>query len=52
MLNHDPARAAVGRTHADGTVRLACEILYGSPAWKKRYHRRNSSETCRFSLLP
>ena len=35
----------VGRTHADGTVRLAREIPYGSPAWKKRYHRRNSSES-------
>jgi hypothetical protein len=27
----------VGRTHADGTVRLAREIPYGSPAWKQRY---------------
>ena len=35
----------VGRTHADGTVRLAREIPYGSPAWKKRYNRRNSSES-------
>lgn len=35
----------IGRTHADGTVRLAREIPYGSPAWKKRYHRRNSAES-------
>jgi hypothetical protein len=35
----------VGRTHADGTVRLAREIPYGSPAWEKRYNRRNSSES-------
>jgi hypothetical protein len=36
---------AVGRTHADGTVRLAREIPYDSPAWKARYHRRNSAES-------
>jgi hypothetical protein len=35
----------VGRTHADGTVRLAREIPYGSAAWKERYHQRNSSES-------
>ena len=35
----------VGRTHADNTVRLAREIPYGSPAWKKRYNRRNSAES-------
>jgi len=35
----------VGRTHADGTVRLAREIPYGSPAWKKLYHRRNCAES-------
>lgn len=35
----------VGRTQADGSVRLAREIPYGSPAWKKRYHRRNSAES-------
>ena len=35
----------VGRTHADGSVRLAREIPYGSPAWKERYHRRNSAES-------
>jgi len=35
----------VGRTHADGTVRLAREIAYGSPTWKKRYNRRNSAES-------
>jgi hypothetical protein len=40
----------VGRTHADGSVRLAREIPYGSPAWKERYGRRNSSES-RNSLL-
>lgn len=40
----------VGRTHSDGTVRLAREIPYGSPAWKERYGRRNSAES-RNSLL-
>jgi hypothetical protein len=35
----------VGRTHADGTVRLAREIPYDSPAWKERYGRRNSAES-------
>jgi hypothetical protein len=35
----------VGRTHADGTVRLAREIPYGSPAWKERYHCRNAAES-------
>jgi len=40
----------IGRTHADGSVRLAREIPYGSPAWKKRYGRRNSAES-RNSLL-
>lgn len=35
----------VGRTHTDGSVRLAREIPYGSPAWKERYSRRNSSES-------
>ena len=35
----------VGRTHADGTVRLAREIPYGSTAWKERYNQRNSSES-------
>jgi hypothetical protein len=40
----------VGRTHSDGSVRLAREIPYGSPAWKERYGRRNSAES-RNSLL-
>jgi hypothetical protein len=35
----------VGRAHMDGTVRLAREIPYGSPAWKERYGRRNSAES-------
>jgi hypothetical protein len=35
----------VGQTHSDGTVRLAREIPYGSPAWKERYGRRNSAES-------
>jgi hypothetical protein len=35
----------VGCTHADGSVRLAREIPYGSQAWKERYGRRNSSES-------
>jgi hypothetical protein len=42
--------ATVGRTHSDGSVRLAREIPYGSSAWKKRYGRRNSAES-RNSLL-
>jgi hypothetical protein len=36
---------AVGRAHADGTVRLAREIPYGSQAWKERYGRRNCAES-------
>jgi hypothetical protein len=36
---------AVGHTHADGTVRLAREIPYGSSAWKERYGRRNLAES-------
>ena len=40
----------IGRTHADGTVRLAREIPYGSRAWKKRYGRRNCAES-RNSIL-
>jgi hypothetical protein len=40
----------VGRTHTDGSVRLAREIPYGSPAWKERFGRRNSAES-RNSLL-
>jgi len=35
----------VGRTHTDGTVRLAREIPYGTQAWKERYGRRNSAES-------
>lgn len=35
----------VGRAHKDGTVRLAREIPYASPAWKKLYHRRNCAES-------
>ena len=35
----------VGRTHADGSVRLAREIPYGTQAWKERYSRRNSAES-------
>jgi hypothetical protein len=35
----------VGRTHGDGTVRLAREIPVGSPTWKKLYHRRNCAES-------
>jgi len=36
---------SVGRTHADGSVRLAREIPYGSSAWKARYNRRNAAES-------
>ena len=35
----------VGRTHPDGSVRLAREIPYGSSVWKERYSRRNSAES-------
>jgi hypothetical protein len=40
----------VSRTHADGSVRLAREIPYGSPAWKERFGRRNCAES-RNSIL-
>jgi hypothetical protein len=35
----------VGRTHADGSVRLAREVAYGSDRWKQLYHRRNCAES-------
>lgn len=35
----------VGRTHADGSVRLAREVPYGSDRWKQLYHRRNCAES-------
>lgn len=35
----------VGRTLPDGSVRLAREVPYGSPNWKKRYGRRSLSES-------
>jgi hypothetical protein len=35
----------VGRTLPDGSMRLAREVPYGSPAWKQRYGRRNLSES-------
>jgi len=35
----------VARTLPDGAVRLAREIPYASPLWKKRYARRNLSES-------
>ena len=40
----------VGRTLPDGTVRLAREVPYGSRMWKKRYGRRNLSESRNGSL--
>jgi hypothetical protein len=40
----------VGRAHADGSVRLAREIAYGTPAWKERFGRRNCAES-RNSIL-
>jgi hypothetical protein len=40
----------VGRTHADGSVRLAREIAYGTQAWKERFGRRNCAES-RNSIL-
>ena len=36
---------SVGRAHADGSVRLAREIPYGSDRWKEMYHRRNCTES-------
>ena len=35
----------VSRTLPDGSVRLAREVPYGSKTWKKRYGRRNLSES-------
>jgi hypothetical protein len=35
----------VGPTLPDGSMRLAREVPYGSPPWKKRYGRRNLSES-------
>lgn len=35
----------VGRALPDGSVRLAREVPYGSDIWKKRYGRRNLSES-------
>jgi hypothetical protein len=35
----------VGRTLPDGSMRLAREVPYGSDTWKKRYGRRNLSES-------
>ncbi len=35
----------VGKTLADGSLRLAREIPYGSDEWKARYARRNLSES-------
>jgi len=40
----------VGRTHADGSVRLAREIAFGTQAWKERFGRRNCAES-RNSIL-
>ena len=40
----------VGRTHADGSARLAREIAYGSQTWKERFGRRNCAES-RNSIL-
>jgi hypothetical protein len=46
----DPAHPSgfvvnVGRTLPDGSLRLAREILYGSPRWHARYGRRNLAES-------
>jgi hypothetical protein len=35
----------VGRTLPDGSLRLAREVPYGSHTWKRRYGRRNLSES-------
>lgn len=40
----------VARTLPDGSLRLAREVPYDSPAWKKRYGRRNLSESRNGSL--
>jgi hypothetical protein len=35
----------VGETFADGSMRLARDVPFGTPAWKRRYHRaRNAAE--------
>jgi len=35
----------VGERFADGSIRLVRDVLFGSPAWKRLYHRpRNASE--------
>lgn len=40
----------VGRTLPDGNLRLAREVPYGTVNWKKRYGRRNLSESRKGSL--
>lgn len=40
----------VGRTLPDGNLRLAREVPYGTASWKKRYGRRNLSESRNGSL--
>lgn len=40
----------VGRTLPDGNLRLAREVPYGTTHWKKRYGRRNLSESRNGSL--
>jgi hypothetical protein len=40
----------VGRTLPDGSLRLAREVPYASQTWKKRYGRRNLSESRNGSL--
>lgn len=35
----------VSQAHADGSVRLAREIPYGTPAWQQHYGRRNCAES-------
>jgi len=40
----------VGRTLPDGSVRLAREVPYASPAWEARYGRRSLSESRNSSL--
>lgn len=36
---------AISRAHAHESVRLACEIRYYSPSWKRRYGHRNLAES-------
>ena len=43
--NRDGAMFNVGETFADGSIRLARDVPFGTPSWKRLYHRaRNAAE--------